>query len=71
MGVVRAAGHAPRGTVGVVDNLLSVIDDGALPLGAELLGALEGDEGELEVVRRLLERSLVRRLVGLGGGHEA
>ena len=39
--------------------VLDTLDDRSLPLGAHLLGALEGDEGDLEVVGGLLQGCLV------------
>ena len=48
------AAHS-RSRLLLVDGVLDALHDGALPLSADLLRALEGDERELEVVGGLLQ----------------
>ena len=49
------------------NRMLHTLDNGALPLRADLLCALESDEGELEVMGSLLQGGLV---LGLGGNRQ-
>jgi hypothetical protein len=51
----------------IVDGEFDALDDSALTFGADLLSALEGDEGELEVMGCLLERGPLVWLMGDGG----
>ncbi len=54
-----------RGAVSLVlYRMLNTLDDCALPFRADLLRTLARDEGQLEIMRRLLQRRLVSRLEG-------
>lgn len=45
-----------------LDCMLDTLNDCTLSFYADLLGALEGNKGHLQIVRRLLQRSLMRGL---------